>query len=173
MTWLPRNISEEIEQRAKERETDPTPLNEEALAIRDLLVDSGDLSVLSEDDNSHELISIDVAAELLGVTKQTLRNWDKEGKLVPASRTGGGHRRYLRSQINVVRKAQIGNDEILLHDITASKLRDIVEKLLANFKPEESINLTIKTDTLDRKVRLSLDSADGFCSVTKTFNMED
>jgi len=39
------------------------------------------------------LITIKRAAELLGVTTKTLRNWDAAGKLCPI-RTLGGHRRY-------------------------------------------------------------------------------
>jgi len=46
----------------------------------------------------NNLISVKKAAELLGVTIVTLRNWDKSGKLV-AQRTKGGHRRYLYSDI--------------------------------------------------------------------------
>jgi predicted site-specific integrase-resolvase len=40
-----------------------------------------------------KLINLESAAEMLGVSKETLRNWDKSGKLVP-SRTEGNHRRY-------------------------------------------------------------------------------
>ena len=39
------------------------------------------------------LVPIGEAAKLLGVSTQTLRRWDVEGKLVPA-RTPGGQRRY-------------------------------------------------------------------------------
>lgn len=172
MAHIPMNLTDEIERRAKVREQNPTPLDQEALELRELIADCGDLSSVTED-AKNDLISIDEASVYLGVTKQTLRNWEKQGRMVPASRTEGGHRRYLRSQVDAARKVQFNSNEMLLHDITPNKIRDILEKLLANFKPDESVNLTIKTDTLDRKVRLSLDSADGFCSVTKTFNMED
>lgn len=40
-----------------------------------------------------KLISIDAAARRLSVCKETLRNWEKSGKLIPV-RTEGGHRRY-------------------------------------------------------------------------------
>jgi predicted site-specific integrase-resolvase len=43
-------------------------------------------------------ISIGNAAKMLGVSLQTLRRWDKEGKLVP-ERTPAGHRRYLASDV--------------------------------------------------------------------------
>jgi putative resolvase len=48
--------------------------------------------------NMSKLISIKEAADALGVSVQTLRRWEKEGKVLPAQRTAGGQRRYdLRS----------------------------------------------------------------------------
>jgi len=40
-----------------------------------------------------KLITIKKAAEILSVSDETLRNWEKEGKIVPVY-TAGGHRRY-------------------------------------------------------------------------------
>lgn len=40
------------------------------------------------------MVSIKEAAEYLGVVPQTLRRWEREGKLMPAERTPGGRRRY-------------------------------------------------------------------------------
>lgn len=40
------------------------------------------------------LVRIGIAAKLIGVSTKTLRRWDKEGKLIPAIRTLGRHRRY-------------------------------------------------------------------------------
>lgn len=45
-----------------------------------------------------KLITVTKAAEQLGVTKKTLQDWDKSGKLL-ALRTVGGHRRYRQSDI--------------------------------------------------------------------------
>ena len=45
-----------------------------------------------------KLINIEETAEMLGVTKDTLRNWDKSGKLI-SLRTEGNHRRYLLEDI--------------------------------------------------------------------------
>lgn len=39
------------------------------------------------------------AAELLGVTTETLRNWDRSGKLVPLRNPVTGYRYYLVSQL--------------------------------------------------------------------------
>ncbi|MHA1733876.1 MAG: MerR family DNA-binding transcriptional regulator, partial [Promethearchaeota archaeon] len=40
------------------------------------------------------LVRIGVAAAILGVCTRTLRRWEAAGKLLPACRTAGGHRRY-------------------------------------------------------------------------------
>lgn len=41
-----------------------------------------------------KFLSINQAATLLGVSPQTLRRWEKSGKLVPTLRTRGNQRRY-------------------------------------------------------------------------------
>ena len=42
----------------------------------------------------NKIISIGQAAKILGVHVQTLRNWEKSGKLKPDSISPGGTRRY-------------------------------------------------------------------------------
>ena len=46
-----------------------------------------------------ELVSIGQAAQMIGVAVSTLRRWEQEDKFAPASRTLGGHRRYLITAI--------------------------------------------------------------------------
>ncbi len=46
----------------------------------------------------NELISIGKAAKAIGVSVDTLRRWDKSGKLVPIM-SPKGHRKYLKSEI--------------------------------------------------------------------------
>lgn len=62
---------------------------------------------------SRKLVPIHEAAEALGVSAQTLRRWEREGRLLPDERTAGGRRRYdlarlkpekFRSQAGAVRK---------------------------------------------------------------------
>jgi len=43
---------------------------------------------------SRKMVSIQEAAEFLGVSAQTLQRWEREGKLIPDERTPGGRRRY-------------------------------------------------------------------------------
>lgn len=52
-------------------------------------------------------LSVGEAAELLGVTPATLRNWDKAGKLVPSRDPSNGYRRYpLKSLMAFVAEPQ-------------------------------------------------------------------
>jgi len=44
--------------------------------------------------NMGKLITIQEAAEFLGVSPQTLRRWEREGRGVPFQKTAGGQRRY-------------------------------------------------------------------------------
>jgi putative resolvase len=48
-----------------------------------------------------KLLSISKTANILGVSYETLRNWDRGGKLKPI-KTAGGHRRYKESDINTI-----------------------------------------------------------------------
>lgn len=47
------------------------------------------------------MYSISEFAKLIGVTKQTLRNWDKNGKLKPII-LDSGHRRYTNEHLNLI-----------------------------------------------------------------------
>ena len=47
-----------------------------------------------------EWLSLNKAAEILGVHPSTVRNWSNQGVL-PVHRTQGGHRRFLRSEIEL------------------------------------------------------------------------
>lgn len=49
--------------------------------------------------NSSSYISSGIASHLLGVCPKTLRRWDRAGKLRPAFRTLGNHRRYDRQLV--------------------------------------------------------------------------
>ena len=61
-------------------------------------------------------VAIKRAADLLGVTTKTLRNWDAAGKLCPI-RTFGGHRRYSILSIEDI----ISNEqEKIIRDTSAS-----------------------------------------------------
>jgi excisionase family DNA binding protein len=52
-----------------------------------------------------EWLSLSKVAQVLGVHPSTVRNWSDQGML-PVHRTQGGHRRYLRSEIDLWVEAQ-------------------------------------------------------------------
>lgn len=55
------------------------------------------INVPSEDG---ELLTIKAAADVLGVSEQTLRRWDRAGKLRPTRHPMNGYRLYRRDVIN-------------------------------------------------------------------------
>lgn len=57
-----------------------------------------------------KLYNIAEAAEMLGVSKNTLRNWDKSGVFKPVL-TYGNHRRYKMSDILTFQKEGAKKDE--------------------------------------------------------------
>ncbi len=56
-----------------------------------------------------KLLSIEQAADLMGVSTSTMRRWEKAGKLIPDERTAGNQRRYLLSSI----KPQMKHDAVV------------------------------------------------------------
>ena len=48
------------------------------------------------------MYSIDEFAKKLGITIQTLRDWDKKDKLKPSHISSGGHRYYSENQLNEI-----------------------------------------------------------------------
>ncbi|MBI3495624.1 MerR family transcriptional regulator, partial [Candidatus Berkelbacteria bacterium] len=48
-----------------------------------------------------KLLKINQAAELLGVSIDTLRRWDESGKLVAIKKEGGTHRYYREKDIEI------------------------------------------------------------------------
>lgn len=49
-----------------------------------------------------EYLSISEAAEILSVTSETLRNWDRSGKLTPIRHPLNGYRLYKRSDLEAL-----------------------------------------------------------------------
>jgi excisionase family DNA binding protein len=68
-----------------------------------------------------KIFSISEAAEHLGVTALTLRNWEAQAK-IRAFRTPGGHRRFRKSDLDVI----FGNIED-----PSVRLKGIIKKLEA------------------------------------------
>ena len=81
------------------------------------------------------LLSISEAAKLKGVSQNTLRRWEKQGKLIP-QRTLNGHRRYDINQILGVNNNQsvtVGYARVSSHDQKADleRQKQIIELFCA------------------------------------------
>ncbi len=103
--------------------------------------------------NKKEIISINEAANMLGVSIDTLRRWDKSDKLRPI-KTKGGHRKYDKSQI-----------EFFLNDLYKTATDWVLKrvKLDPNYYCSNSavfqIKLTKMQDQLNTITALSLISS--------------
>ena len=59
----------------------------------------------NEETLNEQWLSLSAAARMLGVHPSTVRNWSDRG-ILPSHRTQGGHRRYLRSEVELCLQAQ-------------------------------------------------------------------
>ena len=50
---------------------------------------------------NEKLLTITEAAKILGVSLDTLRRWDKNGKLVAIKKDGGTHRYYRKEDLEI------------------------------------------------------------------------
>ena len=78
-----------------------------------------------------KLVPIQEAAEALGVSAQTLRRWEREGKLLPDERTAGGRRRYdlARLQPEMFRsEAQARRRTVAYARVTSHDQKDDLER---------------------------------------------
>lgn len=167
MSLIPKSLVKMKKQIAHDLDG-PTPEAAEARALIDQCQQIE--KALAQEPSS--LLTIDQAAERLGVSKQTLRNWERDG-MVTCTRTEGGHRRYREDHINELRRKQAAMVEIILPMVTPTKLRELGEMLLASFGPDDKINLSISQGAVDGRVRIVIDSDDGLTTFVKTFSVSD
>lgn len=76
-------------------------------------------------------------SKLVGKSIQTLRLWDKEGKLKPHHRTEGGHRYYSEQQINQVLQVPLArrNRKVIGYcRVSSNKQKDDLERQIENVK---------------------------------------
>ena len=67
-------------------------------------------------------MSLSKVAELLGVHPSTVRSWSDQGQL-PVHRTQGGHRRYLRSEVELWMQSQRADGPADVHLVAQNALR--------------------------------------------------
>lgn len=80
--------------------------------------------------------SINKFLKILGVSAQTLRNWDKKGKLHPHHTSGNGYRHYSHEQLNQVMNVKPNLDRIVIGycRVSSNKQKDDLERQIENMK---------------------------------------
>ena len=80
--------------------------------------------------------SIQEVTKILNVTAQTLRNWDKTGKLIPNHKTVSSYRYYMEEQIeNLLGKNTKNNRKIIGYcRVSSNKQKDDLERQIENVK---------------------------------------
>ena len=74
--------------------------------------------------------SINKFSKILGVSAQTLRNWDKKGKLHPHHTSSNGYRYYSHEQLNQVMNVKPKLDRIVIGycRVSSNKQKDDLER---------------------------------------------
>lgn len=80
--------------------------------------------------------SINEFSKILGVSAQTLRNWDKNGKLNPHHTSTNGYRYYLQEQLNQVINIRPNLERIVIGycRVSSNKQKDDLERQIENIK---------------------------------------
>lgn len=78
--------------------------------------------------------SINEFSKILGVSAQTLRNWDKNGKLHPHHTSGNGYRYYSHEQLNQVMNIKPNLDRSVIGycRVSSNKQKDDLERQIEN-----------------------------------------
>lgn len=80
--------------------------------------------------------SINEFSKILGVSAQTLRNWDKNGKLHPHHTSSNGYRYYSHEQLNQVMNIKPNLDRIVIGycRVSSNKQKDDLGRQIENMK---------------------------------------
>ena len=80
--------------------------------------------------------SINKASKILGVSAQTLRNWDAKGKLHPHHTSSNGYRYYSQEQLNQVMNIKPKLDRLVIGycRVSSNKQKDDLERQIENMK---------------------------------------
>ena len=80
--------------------------------------------------------SIREFSKILGVSAQTLRNWDAKGKLHPHHTSSNGYRYYSQEQLNQVMNIKPNLDRLVIGycRVSSNKQKDDLERQVENMK---------------------------------------
>ena len=80
--------------------------------------------------------SINEFSKILGVSAQTLRNWDNNGKLHPHHTSGNGYRYYSHEQLNQVMNIKPNLDKIVIGycRVSSNKQKYDLKRQIKNMK---------------------------------------
>ena len=81
--------------------------------------------------------SIRKLSEMIDVSAQTLRNWEKSGKLIPDYKTSSGYRYYSQEQVDAItgNKTNMENRIIIGYcRVSSTKQKDDLERQVQNVK---------------------------------------
>lgn len=79
--------------------------------------------------------TINKFSKIVGVTPQTLRNWDKDGNLKPHHTTESGYRYYSEEQLNQVLNIKQKNKKVIGYcRVSSPKQKDDLERQIENVK---------------------------------------
>lgn len=80
--------------------------------------------------------SIREFSRILGVSAQTLRNWDAKGKLHPHHTSSNGYRYYSQEQLNQVMNIKPNLDRLVIGycRVSSNKQKDDLERQIENMK---------------------------------------
>lgn len=80
--------------------------------------------------------TINKASKILGVSAQTLRNWDAKGKLHPHHTSSNGYRYYSQEQLNQVMNIKPKLDRLVIGycRVSGNKQKDDLERQIENMK---------------------------------------
>lgn len=79
--------------------------------------------------------TINQFSKILGVTPQTLRNWDRNGKLPPHHTSGNGYRYYSSEQLNQIRGVKPKKRTVIGYcRVSSHKQKDDLERQIENVR---------------------------------------
>ena len=83
-----------------------------------------------------EYYSIHKVSKMLGVTPQTLRNWDKSGRLTPHHTSSNGYRYYSSEQLNQFLRIEPAENRVVIGycRVSSQKQKDDLERQVENMR---------------------------------------